>query len=572
MAFDGMLTYVITEELKEAFTASKVLKIYQPYGRELIFHMRTRQGKQRLLLSANPTYPRIHITEAAYENPMEAPMFCMLLRKHLEGGVIESITQQDTDRVIYFDIRSRDELGDESIKRLIIEIMGRHSNILLVDPDRQVILDSIHHVPQGLNQHRVLLPGRPYIEPPKQDKVNPLSCGQETFINKLGFNEGQLDKQLVQQFKGLSPLLAKEIMHLAELPTKAHVQEAFFKVIGQIKSLQIQPAIMKTESKEIFYLFPLSHVKGDVTLFQSTSDMLETFYHGKAERDRVKQKAHDFAKFLSNELEKNKKKLSKLHNDLKTAENADQYQLFGELLTAYMHQLERGADKAELYNYYEETPTLVSIPLDPSLSPNENAQRFFKRYQKAKGAVQFIQDQIEKTKHEISYFESLLQQMEQASPKDIEEMREELVEEGYIRQRQKHKQKKKNETPKYERFKASDGTEIVVGKNNKQNEYVTMRLARASDTWLHTKEIPGSHVIIRSPEVSQQTLLEAAQIAGFYSKARHSSRVPVDYTLIKHVRKPSGAKPGFVICEQQKTLYVTPSEAVVAQLKASNPA
>jgi predicted ribosome quality control (RQC) complex YloA/Tae2 family protein len=570
MAFDGMMTYAITGELKRTLQGGKISKIYQPYERELVFHIRSQGKNHKLFISANPSYPRIHLTEESFENPSDAPMFCMLLRKHIEGGIIEGIKQVEMERIIQIDVRSRDELGDSITRRLLIEIMGRYSNVILLDPERNMILDSIHHVTHAINQHRVILPGREYISPPEQGKANPLQAEPETIVRKLNFNQGKLDEQIISHFSGISPPLAKEILQQAGLPTRENITDSFTRTMTRIREHRYLPTITNTDHKSIFYLFPLEHIQGDHQEFPSISSMLEKFFHGKAERDRVKQKSQDFMKFLTNEMEKNKKKIKKLEKSLVDTEKADQFKLFGELVTAYMHQIKRGNPSIEVINYYEEDGSTVEIPLDKSLSPNENAQAYFKKYNKAKKSIDFIIKQIDITKAEIHYFETLLQQLDQASPRDVEEMREELIEGGYIRDRSKKKKKNKknkDEKPQVEIFYSSTGTEILVGKNNKQNEYLTNRLARANETWLHTKDIPGSHVVIRGEQFAEQTLHEAAQLAAYFSKARTSSQVPVDFTLIKHVKKPSGAKPGYVIYDQQKTLYVTPSEDIVGELR-----
>lgn len=296
--------------------------------------------------------------------------------------------------------------------------------------------------------------------------------------------------------------------------------------------------------------------------------MLDRFFFGKAERDRVKQQAHDLERFMQNEKNKNEKKLIKLEKTLQDAGKADKYQLFGELLTANMYALKKGDKDIEVVNYYDENGGTVKIALDPLKTPSENAQRYFQKYQKAKNSIVVVEEQIEKTKEEILYFDSLLQQMEAASSKDIEEIREELAEEGYMRNRKTKNAKKKPTKPVLDKYVASDGTEIFVGKNNKQNDYLTTKFARRDEIWLHTKDIPGSHVVIRSLEPAEETLLEAAKIAAYYSKAKESSSVPVDFTKIRHVKKPSGAKLGFVTYDNQQTVYVTPDADTVMKLKA----
>lgn len=567
MAFDGMMVYGIVHELQK-LENGRLSKIYQPYERDLIFHIRANGENVRLLLSANPSYPRIHLTEETFENPMEAPMFCMLLRKHLEGGIIQRVQQVDMERIIHIDVRSRDELGETTYKRLIIEIMGRHSNIILVDIEKQMILDSINHVTPAISQHRVVLPGRPYVSPPDQHKLRPFEADEDVLLKKLDFNAGRLDQQLVQHFSGISPLLAKEILHRAGLPNRERLFSSFLSMMEEIKNKRFHPVIITGAEKTYFYLFPLEHVSGELTAFATISELLEGFYHGKAERDQVKQRANDFAKFLSNEVKKNEKKLIKLQQTLEDSAKADEYKLHGELLTAYMHQAKRGDSSIQVVNYYSEEGEMIEIPLNPELTPNENAQHFFKLYQKAKNSKEAVLEQIKLTKQELSYFEQLQQQIEHASPRDIQEIREELIEEGYIRDRRKQKKKKKkDEKPQLDEYLSTEGIQILVGKNNKQNEYLTNRLAKANETWLHTKDIPGSHVVIRSTQFNEQTLLEAAQLAAYFSKARSSSQVPVDFTLIKHVKKPNGSKPGYVTYDNQQTVFVTPTEEQVNALK-----
>lgn len=569
MAFDGMMVYGLTAELKQALEQGRINKIYQPFERELLFHIRAQGKNQKLLLSANPTYPRAYLTEQTFPNPDVAPMFCMLLRKHLEGGVIEKIEQDELERTITFHVRSRDELGDMHQKQLVIEIMGRHSNILLIDPVRQVMMDGIHHVTPSMSAHRAVLPGRAYIAPPDQGKLNPFHCDQETFYKKINFNLGKLDQQIVQSFSGVSPLLAKEILYNAGLPNRENLWQSFQQMIQRIQQQDYEPAIMVNQGKEYFYLFPLDHLNNAPRdTYRSVSAMLDAFFADKAERDLVKQQAGDLLRFIQNEKNKNIKKLKKLHQTLTTSQEAEQYKLFGELITAYMHTIKQGMTEAQVVNYYDEAQAEITIPLLPEKSPNDNAQRYFKLYQKAKTSEAMMKEQIEKAEAELKYFEQLELQMEQASILDIEQIREELEEEGYFRVR-RHKRLKKKKSDKLEiaTYYSTEGLPIQVGKNNKQNDFLTNRLARSHDTWLHTKDIPGSHVVIRSDRFSDETLLEAAQLAAYFSKARLSSQVPVDYTLVKHVKKPSGAKPGYVIYEQQQTVYVKPDEAIVKRLK-----
>lgn len=568
MTFDGIVTKAVTEELIEKLNHGRISRIYQPSKYDLILTIRAGGKNQQLLISANSSYGRIHITTESYDNPKEPPMFCMLLRKHLEGSFIEKIEQVGLERIIKFTIRTKNEIGDESVKILIVEIMGRHSNILLVDLEKNMIMDSIKHVSPAVNRHRTIMPGHEYVAPPEQHKLNPMAITGETLLQKLDFNQGKLGAQLVEHFSGMSPLLANEVIFRAGLSNSGTIPPAFFSIIEPIKNQHYQPQMITAGSKEYFYICDLTHLKGNAKYFDSVSELLDRFYYGKAERDRVKQQANDLERFIKNELNKNKKKIKKLEQSLSDAEKADRYQLFGELLTANMYAAKKGMKEIEVVDYYDDNGATVTIPLDPLKTPSENAQSLFVKYQKLKNSVDIVKEQINLTNIEIDYFEGLLQQIESASPKDIEEMREELAEEGYLKMRKRRgKAKPKNQKPTLDHYLSSDDAEIIVGKNNKQNEYVTNKLARRDEIWLHTKDIPGSHVVIREEAPSEQTLLEAATIAAFFSKAKDSSSVPVDYTKIRHVKKPSGAKPGFVIYENQTTLYVTPDEDLILKLR-----
>ncbi|MEC1520915.1 NFACT RNA binding domain-containing protein [Neobacillus niacini] len=568
MSFDGLFTKAMVDELSCTLKGGRINKVHQPYKNEVILTIRANGVNQKLLFSAHPSYARVQLTNEAYENPSEPPMFCMLLRKHIEGYILEDVYQVENDRMIIFEIKGRNEIGDVSYKQLVIEIMGRHSNIVLVDKTRNIILDSVKHVSFAVNSHRAILPGQPYIYPPEQNKQNPFMVGTDDILRKIDFNSGKLDKQIVEHFAGTSPLFAKEVIFQSGIANRATVPASFLQLIQRIKSGEFLPSIMSTGNKEVFYLFPLEHIKGEVKNFSTLSEMLDRFYFGKAERDRVKQQGNDIERLIINEKEKNEKKIEKLESTLREAEKSDQLQRFGELLTANLYAAKKGMKEIEVIDYYDEMGGKVVIPLDPRKTPSENAQKYFSKYQKAKNSVSIVIEQIEKAREEVLYFENLLQQVQSASPKDIQEIREELVEGGYIRDRQKRNAKKiSNAKPILDHYRSSDGTEIIVGKNNKQNDYLTNKLAARDEIWLHTKDIPGSHVIIRSKEPSEETIREAANLAAYFSKARNSGSVPVDYTKVRYVKKPSGAKPGFVIYDNQQTVYVTPEEELVLKLK-----
>jgi len=569
MSFDGLFARMMTKELAEALAGGRIGKIYQPSKNEVLLIVRSKGKNVKLLLSAHPVYARIQLTEEEYVHPKEPPMFCMVLRKHLEGAVIEKIEQRGLDRVVLIHIKGRNEIGDPVRKQLIIELMGKHSNIVLTDGESGTIIDSIKHVSHAVNRYRAVLPGQLYRFPPEQDKIDPLACGEEEILGQIDFNAGKIDAQLVSRFLGISPLFAKEVVHLAGLPNRETVPKAFLSLTDKIKRNDIRPVLMKREDKEFFYLFPLEHVGGERVYFKTLSELLDRYYFEKAERDRVKQIAGDLERFIKKEIEKNERKREKLQREWQESEKSGEYQLYGELLTANLHLAKKGMKEITVTNYYTGEP--LTIPLDADKSPSENAQAYFRKYQKAKNAREAVKTQLEQTEKELEYLSLLHEQIRMASAKDLDEIKEELAEQGYLKERPGRKERPgKKAAPAPEQFLASDGTPILVGKNNKQNEYLTMRLARNEEVWLHAKNVPGSHVVIRSSEPSEETLLEAAHLAAYYSKARNSGNVDVDYTKVKYVRKPTGAKPGFVIYDHQKTVRVTPDTDLVAKMRKAS--
>lgn len=568
MSFDGMMTRAVTNEL-QMLTGGRINKIHQPFKTELVFTIRAGGKNHSLLASSNATFARVHLTGEKYENPSEPPMFCMLLRKHLEGGFVANIEQDGYDRVISITVANKDELGDTTEKKLIIEIMGRHSNIILVDTKNGVVIDSIKHVRFDQSSYRTVGPGQTYKKPPEQHKADPLAANTDDVLRSIDFNTGKLDKQLVAAFAGISPLLANEILARAKMANSHSLPSAFTEMMEPIANHQYTPELVKGE-KEFFSIVHLSHKQGERQTFKTPSLLLDRFYFGKGERDRVKQQAFDLERLLKNEHQKNVRKQKKLHQTLAQADEAQSYQKQGELLTANMHLVSRGAKSIDVIDYYSEDGSTLTIALDPLKTASENAQAFFKRYQKAKTARLEVVIQMEKTEEELAYLESLLQQMESASSRDIEDIRDELIAGGYIRKRplQGKKKKKQSDKPHLETYQSTTGIEFLVGKNNRQNDYLTNRLARQDEVWLHTKDIPGSHVVIRDISPDEKTLAEAALVAAYFSKARESSSVPVDYTKIRFVKKPNGAKPGYVTYDQQTTLFVTPSEDVVRSLRS----
>lgn len=561
MAFDGLFTYSMTADLQQLVTG-RITKIHQPNAQEVVLQIRANGGNYKLLFSIHSSYARVHLTEQTIENPAEPPMFCMLLRKHIEGGFISSIKQHDFDRIIILEIESKNEIGDPIVRELHAEIMGRHSNLLLIDKEQSKIIDSLKHLPPSVNSFRTVLPGQPYIAPPTQDKWHPLTVSDEQI--QAFFNEEKTAKEVVAQFSGFSPLHAEELVF--RLANSTDRLSCFKQFMAEFKGGGIQPTFIVVNNKTYFSPIALTHLNGEVTTYPNVHALLDRVFFARAERDRVKQQAGDLERWLQNEIDKLKLKTKKLSKDYDRASKLDQFQLYGELLMANIYAFEKGVKEVTVINYYTESGEQITIPVSERKTPIENAQSYFTKYNKAKNALIMVQAQLEKTKEEIAYFEMLAQQVQQASPRDIEEIREELAEQGYLKMRHA-KKKKKQLKPEPERFTSSTGIPISVGKNNKQNDMLTFKIAKRTDIWLHTKDIPGSHVVIHATDPDDTTLREAATLAAYFSKARDSSSVPVDYTEIRQVKKPNGSKPGFVIYFEQKTLFIDPDEAVILQLK-----
>ncbi len=568
MPFDGIVTKAVIEQLQPLLIGGRVNKIYEPSDNELILTIRNNRNNYPLLLSIHPHYARLHITNQTFQNPDEPPMFCMVLRKHLNGATIKAIDQYDLERIIFIHFQSRNEIGDSVTRSIAIELMGKHSNVILLNEGQDKIIHCMKHVSPSQNRYRSLLPGADYQLPPSQNKLNILKTDAETFVKKLDFNEGKMDQQIVQHLTGFSPRLAKEFIFRVHLGDENKYKSMYQLFKEDITEQNYLPAIYEND-KEDFHVIKMNHLMNSVKSFQSVNEMLDEFYAHKAERDQVKQIAKDLSRKINNELSKSKRKLKIHEQTIKKAQNAQHYQKLGELLTAHLHLVKKGDETVTVINYYEKNQPELLIQLKTDKSPSENAQIFFNRYRKMGTAKQKAEKELLKTKNEMTYLEDVLQFIEHARVGDIEEIREELRQQGYLKRNVATKKRKRTK-PVPEQFKASDGTTIYVGKNNSQNEYVTHRLANKNDTWLHTLNIPGSHVLIKSSDPTEQTILEAAQLAAYFSKARQSASVPVDYTKVKHVKKPSGAKPGFVTYDNQKTVFVTPDVNLVDSMTVKN--
>lgn len=566
MSYDGMFTHKVVNELTSSIQNGRISKIYQPFTHEILLTIRANRKNQKLLLSAHPSYARIQLTDETISNPEQAPNFCMFLRKNIEGAIIEDVEQLGNDRIVTFKIMKYDELGDLKHLLLIVELMGRHSNIFLVNQESMKIMDSLKRVPAYQNSFRSIYPGADYVLPPHQDKLNPFDSSPEEIEQRWLENEAiePIAKRVQFIFQGVGKDSAQEIAHLIE----QHNGSVTKAMQDFTKSLKQGPLTFVTQlnEKETFLPFPFQTVAGEVETFPSTAALLDRFYAEKATRDRIKQVASDLLHLIRNEVKKNETKIKKLEQELTQTEKADDYRIIGEVLTAYLHQVPKSAEEVTLHNFYaNEEP--ITIALDPALSASQNAQRYFNKYHKLTHAIKHIETQLRKASEENEYLDSVETQIQLSDPQDLEEIREELRSAGYLRSKQANKKQKKNKASKPYHFRSSDGTDIRVGKNNIQNDNLTMKQARNNHIWLHAKDIPGSHVIVESTEPSEQTLLEAAIIAAYYSKYQQSANVPVDYVEVKHVKKPNGAKPGFVIYTNQKTLSVTPNKELVDSLK-----
>ena len=551
MSFDGFFLHHMVEELRRELVNGRIQKINQPFEQELVLQIRSNRQSHRLLLSAHPVFGRIQLTQTTFENPAQPSTFIMVLRKYLQGALIESIEQVENDRIVEITVSNKNEIGDHIQATLIIEIMGKHSNILLVDKSSHKILEVIKHVGFSQNSYRTLLPGSTYIAPPSTESLNPFTIKDEKLFEILQTQETTA-KNLQSLFQGLGRDTANELEKIL-VSDKLSTFRNFF-------SQETKPCLTETSFSPI----PFANQVGEP--FTSLSDLLDTYYKDKAERDRVKQQASELIRRVENELQKNRHKLKKQEKELLATDNAEEFRQKGELLTTFLHQVPNDQDQVILDNYYTNQP--IMIALDKALTPNQNAQRYFKRYQKLKEAVKYLTDLIEETKATILYLESVETVLNQAGLEEIAEIREELIQTGFIRRRQREKIQKRK---KPEQYLASDGKTIIyVGRNNLQNEELTFKMARKEELWFHAKDIPGSHVVISGNlDPSDEVKTDAAELAAYFSQGRLSNLVQVDMIEVKKLNKPTGGKPGFVTYTGQKTLRVTPDPEKITSMKKS---
>ena len=548
MSFDGFFLHHMTDELRQQLLYGRIQKINQPFNQELVLQIRSNRQNHKLLLSAHPVFSRIQLTRTAFENPVVPTTFIMVMRKYLQGATIENISQIENDRILEISVSNKNEIGDNVAATLIIEIMGKHSNIILMDKASGNIIEAIKHVGFSQNSYRTILPGSSYVTPPQTDKHNPFTISDEKLFEIL-HTEDLSARSLQNLFQGLGHDTAAELSRRLT-NDKLKTFRAFFASSTQatLTSKSFTPILFADSQKE----------------FSSLSQLLDAFYQDKAERDRVNQQASELIHRVENELEKNRKKLTKQEQELVATENAEEFRQKGELLTTFLHQVPNNQDQVELDNYY--TSEKITIVLDKALTPNQNAQRYFKKYQKLKEAVKHLTGLIEETKETIQYLESVETALSQANLTEITEIREELIQTGFIRRRQREKIQKRK---KPEKYLSTDGqTIILVGRNNLQNDELTFKMAKKEELWFHAKDIPGSHVVITGNlHPSDDVKTDAAELAAYFSKARLSNLVQVDMIEVKKLNKPTGGKPGFVTYTGQKTLRVTPDEAKIKSMK-----
>ncbi|MDT9562422.1 NFACT family protein [Streptococcus mutans] len=548
MSFDGFFLHHLTKELQEQILWGRIQKVNQPFEQELVLTIRNNRQNYKLLLSAHPVFGRVQLTKTDFQNPQSPNTFTMIMRKYLQGALIENIEQIENDRILEMSISNKNEIGDQIKVTMIIEIMGKHSNIILLDKNEGKIIESIKHIGFTQNSYRTILPGSRYLAPPKIQAQNPFTISDETLFEILQ-TEDLAANNLQKLFQGLGRDTAAELSQRLKTDTFKNFKLFFDSPTSPTLTEKSFTAITFSNSQETF---------------GSLSDLLDYFYQDKAERDRIAQQASDLIHRIQNELEKNKKKLKKQEQELQDTDKAEEFRQKGELLTTYLNQVPNNQDSVELDNYYTEQK--VSIPLNKALTPSQNAQRYFKKYQKLKEAVKHLGSLISETKATIQYLESVDNALNQASLSEISEIREELVQTGFVKRRHREKiQKRKKPEP----YLASDGkTIILVGKNNLQNDELTFKMSKKGELWFHAKDIPGSHVLIKDNlNPSDEIKTDAAELAAYFSKARLSNLVQVDMIEAKKLNKPSKAKPGFVTYKGQKTLRVTPNEAKIKAMK-----
>lgn len=567
MALDGITIAAVADELDSALTGGRISKIAQPENDELLLTVKSPQGQKRLYMSASASLPLIYLTDENKQSPMTAPGFCMLLRKHIGNGRITGISQPGLERIVCLDIEHLDEMGDLCRKKLIIEIMGKHSNIIFCD-NEDTIIDSIKHVPAQMSSVREVLPGRKYFIPDTMSKKNPLGIAEADFAHALEQKPMPVGKALYTSLTGISPAVAEEICHLAGIESAmtardlspdalVHLYRQFSYYMENVRNKEFQPVIYydKNTPKE-FGALPLSHFgRFEKATYGSISELLIAYYSAKNTQTRIRQKSTDLRHVVQTSLERNRKKYELQMRQINNTKNRDKYKIYGELINTYGYGLEPGSKELVCLNYY--TDEEITIPLDSSKTPQENSQKYFAKYNKQKRTFEALSRLIEETAEDIEYLESISNALDIAlNEDDLLQIREELMQSGYIRRRTGKKKVKLTSRPLH--YISSDGYHMYVGKNNLQNDELTFSFANGNDWWFHAKKTPGSHVIVKTngDELPDRTFEEAGRLAAYYSKKQGSDKVEIDYVEKKHVKKPGGAKPGFVVYYTNYSLVI----------------
>ena len=579
MAFDGITIANITKELSDKLSGGRIRKIAQPENDELLLTIKSAEGNFRLLISASASLPLIYLTENNKPSPMTAPNFCMLLRKHIENGKITKISQPGLERIIHFEIEHLDELGDLRHKKLIVEIMGKHSNIIFCDENDRII-DSIKHVSLQMSSIREVLPGRNYFIPVTQEKENPLELQMETFFAQIGSKSTKLAKALYTSYTGISPVIANEVVFRsglnAEMSGNAlselemlHFYKTFSYFMEDVKTAAFTPQIVYNAGKPVEYSALALTMYGDFEHIshESISHILETYYAERNTVTRIRQRSVDLRKIVQTALDRSRKKYDIQAKQLKDTEKRDTYRIYGELLTTYGYSAEPGTKALEVFNYY--TSEELTIPLDPQLTALENAKKYFEKYSKLKRTYEAVTALLQETRDEAEHLDSISTALDIAlSEEDLVEIKEELMEYGYIKKRHPGGKKPKI-TSKPFHYISSDGYHMYVGKNNFQNEELTFKFATGNDWWFHAKGVPGSHVIVKTEgadDMPDATFEEAGRLAAYYSQSRDNEKVEIDYIQKKHIKKPKGGKPGFVVYYTNYSLMIDPDISKIKQL------
>lgn len=570
MAIDGIYLYSLVEDLKKSILNSKIDKINQPEKDEIIITLRKERKNLKLLVSASPKYPRFNLTEVVKANPLQAPMFTMVLRKYLIGGKIIDIVQLEGDRIVKFLIESSDELGFNSVYTLIIEIMGRHSNITLVRERDNKIMECIKHISHSMNSFRVLYPGIAYKLPPKSTKINPFSYNNTTLQEFVNNNSITFSKNFfVSCFTGISKPLSEHLfMEYAKNYNNFSIENVSVFLSKFLEDLIENEVFTIYKDKDgnyvDFYMLPLDQLEDNFTpqVFNNIHELMDKYYLEKDKQERIKGRSVNLQKLVTTNIDRCLKKENKLNSVLEKCNDKEDFKIKGDLLTSYIYSIKKGDNSFTTVNFFSEKGEEVTIPLDENKTPSENVQSYYKKYNKLKKSEESAIEQLEKNSDELQYLNSVLTNIENCeSYTEIDDIKEELISTGYVRKRKTNsKNNKKAKPSKPLHYISSDGIDIFVGKNNLQNDNLSLKFANKNHMWLHTKNIPGSHVIVCSNDVPDNTLVEAATLAAYYSKAKDSSKVDVDYTLVKNLKKPNGAKPGMVIYHTNYTMTVDPSE------------